>query len=71
MISKAELIRRMENDTQYTYYKIKINKIGEITGMRRDQDWTYNKMTNTGGRRFVGQYGDYNMMEPFDYEQHC
>lgn len=51
-MTKKELIAVIEKDG--LYYNVKIDKQGQVTGVPMDQPSHYHKMTNTGGRRFIG-----------------
>lgn len=51
-MSNTKLMQMIEDAG--TYCKVKIDRDGNVTGMRRDQDWRYDAKTNTGGRRLVG-----------------
>jgi hypothetical protein len=55
-MKKASLIRAIESNGRYC--KVKIAADGQVTGMLTSEDYPYNKRTNTGGRRYIGQYGD-------------
>jgi hypothetical protein len=62
-MTKAELMRKIEATGRYT--KLLIDEDGEITGMQVDEDFPYQPATNTGGRRFIGQYGDEKFMREY------
>jgi fructose-1,6-bisphosphatase/sedoheptulose 1,7-bisphosphatase-like protein len=53
---KAELIRRIEESGKYC--KVRISTDGDVTGMLVDEDYRYHKATNTGGRRYIGRFGE-------------
>ena len=63
-MSKAELTRAIEDAGRYC--KVRIDSKGEVTGMLAAEDYRYHKPSNTGGRRYIGQYGDSDLMR--DYE---
>lgn len=64
MKSKKYWIKKIEEGEKYC--KVRINRDGEITGMLADEDYTYDTATNTGGRRFIGYYGDRNIELDYD-----
>jgi hypothetical protein len=61
---KAELTRVIEDHGRYC--KVRIDSKGKITGMLAAEDYRYDTPSNTGGRRYIGQYGDPDLMR--DYE---
>lgn len=63
-MTKAKLIKSIEAKGRYC--KVRIDAAGQVTGMLSAEDYPYNKRTNTGGRRYIGQYGDPGLM--IDYE---
>ena len=48
------------------YCNLRIDTDGAITGMLVDEDFPYQPTTNTGGRRFIGQYGDEQLMREYE-----
>ncbi len=64
IMTKAELMRRIEAAGRYA--KLLIDEDGEITGMLVDEDFPYQAATNTGGRRYIGQYGDEALMREYE-----
>lgn len=61
----AKLARAIEE--RGIYVKVEVRKVFrpeigcyvvEVTGMRADQDWRYDAATNTGGRKFLGQFSE-------------
>ena len=63
-MSKAELIRGIKENGRYC--KVRIDSKGAVTGMLAAEDYRYDNRSNTGGRRYIGQYGDKDLMR--DYE---
>jgi hypothetical protein len=53
---KQELIKKIE--ARGKYCKVRINGDGEISGMLVDENYRYNAHTNTGGRRYLGNFDD-------------
>ena len=51
-MSKAKFARMVED--RGTYCKVRIDRIGEVTGMRVDQNYRYDPHSNTGGRVLIG-----------------
>jgi hypothetical protein len=63
-MTKAELMRKIEDAGRYS--KLLIDEDGQITGMLVDEDFPYQIATNTGGRRYIGQYGDETLMREYE-----
>ena len=63
-MSKAELTRAIEVSGRYI--KVRIGADGQVTGMLAAEDYRYHKPSNTGGRRYIGQFSDPDLMR--DYE---
>jgi hypothetical protein len=63
-MTKAKLIKSIEANGRYC--KVRIDAAGQVTGMLSAEDHPYSERTNTGGRRYIGQYGDPDLMR--DYE---
>jgi len=63
-MKNIEIIEAIE--VKEVYCKVKIDKEGEITGMRIDQDYRYDTATNTGGRRYIGNVNDIDLMHIID-----
>ena len=63
-MTKAELMRKIEDAGRYS--KLLIDEDGEITGVLVDEDFPYQAATNTGGRRYIGQYGDETLMREYE-----
>lgn len=63
-MTKTELIKKISDVG--IYCKIGIDEDGEITGMLIEEDFPYQPVTNTGGRRFIGQYGDEKFMHGYE-----
>jgi len=63
-MNKVELMKRITDAGKYC--KLRIDADGEITGMLVDEDFPYQPATNTGGRRFIGQYGDEQLMREYE-----
>jgi hypothetical protein len=51
-MKKKDLIAAIEKDG--LYYNVRIDKQSQVTGVPVDEPNHYHKMTNTGGRRFIG-----------------
>jgi len=64
-MNKSELIEKIEGNTNYR--KVRIAADGEITGMLADQDHRYDPHTNTGGRRYLGNFNDVNLHHVFPF----
>ena len=63
-MTKAELMRKIEDAGRYS--KLLIDEDGQITGVLVDEDFPYQPATNTGGRRYIGQYGDETLMREYE-----
>jgi len=63
-MTKQELINKIEQGGKYT--KVRIDKDNQVTGMLIDEAHRYNKHNNTGGRRYIGNAIDPDMLR--DYE---
>jgi len=63
-MNKATLIRKIEDAGRYC--KVRIASDGRVTGMLVSENYRYHKQSNTGGRRYIGQFGDDDLMR--DYE---
>ncbi|MFA5379710.1 MAG: hypothetical protein WC455_28385 [Dehalococcoidia bacterium] len=62
-MNKAELIKAIEDAGRYC--KVRINSKGEVTGMLANEEYRYHKPSNTGGRRYIGQFGDNDLMRDY------
>jgi hypothetical protein len=67
-MNKFELMKRITEEGKYC--NLRIDTTGEITGMLVDEDFPYQPATNTGGRRFIGQYGDEKFMREYEDQSH-
>jgi len=63
-MKKTEMIEKIERGGKYV--KVKIDKTGEITGMLADEDYSYQPGSNTGGRRFLGDFYDPQIIEYYN-----
>jgi len=63
-MKKLELINKIEDAGKYT--KVRIDKDNQVTGMLVDEDYRYNAHTNTGGRRYIGNAIDPDLLRDYD-----
>jgi hypothetical protein len=51
-MKKSELIKNIELNGKWV--KVRIDTDGRVTGVLSEENYSYNKKTNTGGRRYIG-----------------
>jgi hypothetical protein len=63
-MNKRQLIDRIEDAGKY--HKVRIAKDNTITGMLVNEDYRYDIHTDTGGRRYIGQANDNDLLRYYD-----
>lgn len=63
---KTEIKREIEKTGKWC--KVRIDRDGEVTGMKSSEDWRYSSKTDTGGRRYVGNIYDKSFQDYWEME---
>jgi hypothetical protein len=66
-MKKKELINKIENAGKYC--KVRIDRANNVTGMLVDEDYRYKPHTNTGGRRYIGNANDPDLLRDYKVEK--
>lgn len=65
-LSNASIIRHLESRGKYC--KVRISIDGSVTGMLVNENYRYNRASNSGGRRYIGDRFDRDFLMELEWE---